>query len=382
VTQSQPTEKNVLVVGGSGFYGRYLVHDLLQFTASNITIASRTPSPEGFPPSRVNTVACDLNDLSHLERILHDYDLIVHCAGPFQYLPLNPLHAAIRTATPYIDIAEDRLFARRVRSLSDEIQSAGIPVMSGISVAPALEALFASLVLPHVDRLTAIRTFAAPDTRKHRGKAMFHTMLIGVGQPFLQPRNGAPAEVHGWTEPEWIHFPPPIGRRLTYLVLEMADLDLLPQLFGVGTVEFKAGTEHVFVNRLLNLLARVRARTGGPRWERFTPLVRAISWLVGRVGKDEGAVLFEIGGVKSNEEVVHRIAVVATRDGGLIPSVLAGIAAKKLLQGQISHKGIVPIHTWITPQELLEELGKRELCVWHQQQNEEEWHPLPRATLS
>ncbi len=382
MTPSQPAEKNVLVIGGSGFYGRYLVHDLLQFTDSNITIASRTPSRDGFPASRVNIVACDLNDLPHLERIVQGHDLVIHCAGPFQYLPLNPLHAAIRTSTPYIDIAEDRIFARRVRLLSDEIQSAGIPVMSGISVAPAMEALFASLVLPHVDQLTSIRTFAAPDTRKHRGKAMFHTMLIGVGQPFLQPRNGAPATVHGWTGPEWVNFPPPIGRRLTHLVLEMADLDLLPELFGIGTVEFKAGTEHVVVNRLLNLLARIRAKTGRPHWERFTPLVRAISWLVGRAGKDEGAVFFEIGGVRSNEEVMHRIAVVATRDGGLIPSVLASIAAQKVLQGQISHKGIVPIHTWITPQELLEELEKRDLCLWHQQQNEEEWHPLLRDALN
>src|SRR5690554_4550733 len=119
MTPSQPAEKNVLVIGGSGFYGRYLVHDLLQFTDSNITIASRTPSRDGFPASRVNIVACDLNDLPHLERIVQGHDLVIHCAGPFQYLPLNPLHAAIRTSTPYIDIAEDRIFARRVRLLSD-----------------------------------------------------------------------------------------------------------------------------------------------------------------------------------------------------------------------------------------------------------------------
>lgn len=35
----------VLVVGGGGFYGRYLVEDLAQFTSASIVVASRNPPP-------------------------------------------------------------------------------------------------------------------------------------------------------------------------------------------------------------------------------------------------------------------------------------------------------------------------------------------------
>jgi hypothetical protein len=107
--------------------------------------------------------------------------------------------------------------------LDEPIRRAGIAVASGMSVAPAMEALFAEMLRGRSDSLTSVRTFAAPDTRKHRGRAMFHTMLTGVGRPFRQPGDGnlrqsrkpgrqsrkPGRQVRGWTEPEWVEFPPP-----------------------------------------------------------------------------------------------------------------------------------------------------------------------------
>jgi saccharopine dehydrogenase-like NADP-dependent oxidoreductase len=258
----------VLVLGGSGFYGRYLVDDLLQHSKCHIIVASRTPSLHPGWDGRVETAICDRQDRRRLEELLVRCQVVVHCAGPFHGLPIKPLQAALATGAHYVDIAEERQFARAVRGLEGEIQAAGITALSGISVAPAMEALFAAMLAPLLDKITSIRTFAAPDTRKHRGQAMFHTMLVGVGRPFFQPRQGERVQVHGWTEAEWVDFPPPLGRRLTYLVLEMADLDWLPELFGAQTVEFKAGTEHSWLNRLLGLAATIRVKTGHPRWER------------------------------------------------------------------------------------------------------------------
>lgn len=376
MTASSSANGTVLVLGGSGFYGRYLVNDLLQHTTAEVIVASRTPSQDPSWQNRVQTATCDLRDQGRLEELLIGCDIVVHCAGPFQNLPLTPLQAAMRSGTHYVDIAEDRQFARAVRALHDEAREAGIAVLSGISVAPAMEALFAAMVSPYLDSLTSVRTFAAPDTRKHRGQAMFHTMLLGVGRPFRQPRAGKQAQVHGWTEPEWVDFPPPLGRHLTYLVLEMADLDLLPELFGVQTVEFKAGTEHAWLNRLLGLAANIRVKTGHPRWERFTSLVRAFSWLVGRFGRDEGGVIFEIGGMKDERATTVRLALIARRDGGLIPSVLASIATQKLLEKRLSQRGLIPIHRWITPRELVDELSHRGLELWFQPPDETQWRPF------
>ncbi len=305
-----------------------------------------------------------MRDRELLERLAAGCRVIVHCAGPFIGSSPAPLRAAIRTGADYVDIAEDREHMREVRTLEEQIRGAGIAALAGMSVAPAMEALFTEALREDFGSLHSVRTFAAPDTRKHRGPAMFRTMLTGVGWPFIQPGEAGPRRVRGWTEPEWVEFPPPLGSRLTYLVLEMSDLDLLPELFGVGTVEFKVGTEWPFLNRSLGLAARTRAATGWPNWEKFTPLVRAASWLIGQFGKDEGGVIFEVRGSIGSSVVTRRISVVARRDGGLIPSVLAGIAVDRLLSGRLDTKGIVPVNRWIPPEELIWELENRGLEVW------------------
>lgn len=367
------SKEKVVVIGGSGFYGRYLVADLIRFTTAQILVASRHPVNDWNLPERVQTAVCDIRDLAGLERLMENCAVVIHCAGPFHSASLNPLRAAINTGTHYVDIAEVRSYLQEVKRLEGPIRAANISVLSGLSVVPALEALVAELFRPCFDTLASIRTFAAPDTRKHRGEAMFQTMLAGVGQPFWQPGEGKPRLVYGWTEPEWVEFPPPLGKRLTYLVLEMADLDLLPELFGAQTVEFKAGVEWTFLNRLLGLAAQVRKVTGYPHWETLSPLVRFFSWLVGRLGKDEGGVIFELGGLCNNASVTHRLAVVARRDGGLIPSVLASLATAHLLTGHLLMKGIVPVHQWIQPTVLLAELQSRGLEIWWQSPDRPNW---------
>ncbi len=371
----------VLVLGGGGFYGRYLVTDILTHTDANVLIVSRQPSKEMTTDHRVETAVCDINDFARLVELAQQCDIIAHCAGPFQFLPLNPLRAAIQTKTHYIDISEDRRFAQQVRVMAAEIKEAGIMACSGFSVAPAMEALFAQMLKPTFTQMLSLRTFAAPDTRKHRGKAMFYTMLLGVGRPFLQPRRGKEVRVAGWTEPEWTHFPEPIGRRLTYLVLEMADLDYLPELFGLETVEFKAGTEHQLLNRLLGLSANIRLRLGGPNWEQLAPFVRAISWLAGRVGKDEGGVFFEVRGMVGSTFQLRRIALMAEQDGGLIPSVLAGIGIEQMLNGHLSAPGLLPIHTWISPGEMVNSLQRRELKLLWQPEGQTPWRSFLLADL-
>src|SRR5262245_46776910 len=135
-TSSKPKGK-ILVIGGNGFYGRYLVNDLIQHTNADIVVASRNPANTEWDKSnRIQVARCDMADVKLLEQLAVDSNVVVHCAGPFQALPLNPLHAAIRTKVNYIDISEDRTFNKEVQKLEESIHRAGIIVLSGMSVAP------------------------------------------------------------------------------------------------------------------------------------------------------------------------------------------------------------------------------------------------------
>ena len=371
-------ESNIVVVGGSGFYGRYVVADLLRRPDVRVTVVSRSAPHPAFSSDRVRWAPGDRDAPERLAELLGDAVAVVHCAGPFQALdgpgshPLGPLRAAVSAGVPYVDICEDRAFLRAASTLA---RSATAPVLTGASVVPGLQALIVHDLAHGMDRVDTVLCCAAPDTRRHRGPAMFEAMMHGAGLPFTAPRGGVPTVVHGWSEPEWTLFPPPVGRRLVHQVYEMADLDVLAELCGAGTIAFKAGTEFPSVNRALGLFAALRARTGRPRATRhWTPLVRAVSWLVGRVGDEAGGFTVTVSGERGRRPITRRLGMTARQDGGRIPSLLAGIAVDHLLSGRLHTTGLVPLHSWLAPHELRAALRERGISLWRRD-DEDEWRP-------
>jgi len=101
--------------------------------------------------------------------------------------------------------------------------------------------------------------------------------------------------------------------------------------------------------------------------------VRAFSWLAGRVGKDEGGVFFEVKGKVGQTIRSRRLALMAKKDGGLIPSVLAGIVIEEIVKGRLASPGLIPIHTWISAENLVEALQKRGLLLLWQPEGQQTW---------
>lgn len=342
---SAPT---VLVLGGSGFYGQYVVRDLLRTTNATIVIGSRRPQADVDDP-RVSVTVVDITDGEAVRRAARGADVIIHCAGPFTSLPLVPLDVAIDLGIPFVDIAEDRAYARSVRLRHAAAVAGGVPVMTGMSVCPAMEALAVRELASGFDAVTACRTYAAPDTKRQRGPAMFETMLYGAGHRSAEPNANAGREAFGWTEPEWFDLPPPVGRRLTFRVHDMADVDLLPATFGLKYVSFKAGSEWAVLNALVGLAAQIRRRTGHPDWRRVKRPARALSRMAGQWGREEGGVAFEVVGLKDGVESTASIALTSQRDGGQIPSLLASMATHELLTGRYRRAGVADVADWIDP---------------------------------
>ncbi|MEU8136332.1 saccharopine dehydrogenase family protein [Streptodolium elevatio] len=355
----------VVVVGGSGFYGRYVVADLLRQPEVTVTVVSRRPPAPGFGSPRVDWVAADRTDGPRLAELFADAAAVVHCAGPFPAIgaqPWEPLRAALAARVPYVDISEDRAFRHGALELA---AGAEVSVVTGASVVPGLQALLVRDLAQGLDRVDAVRCSAAPDTRRHRGPAMFEAMLHGAGLRFEAPRGGKAATVYGWSEPEWVQFPPPVGRRLVHQVYEMADLDVLPELFGARTVSFKAGTEFGTLNRALGAFAAFRARTGRPRQpERWTPVVRGVSWLVGRFGDEAGAFMVEVTGPRGGRTLTRRIGLTVLEHGGRIPALLAGIAVERLLGGALDTPGVLPLDRWLPAADLYAAFKDRDVRLW------------------
>jgi hypothetical protein len=286
---------------------------------------------------------------------------------------MNPLHTAIAGGVHYLDLAEGRDFARRVHECHNAARHANIAVFTGMSVVPGLAALLAQALRMNFDKIDAIRTFVAPGTRGSRGPGTVHSLLSGVGRPMRVPRGGRDTLALGWSEGEWIRYPPPVGWRRQYLALETADFDLFQRFFEVHHVEFKAGSEFAWLNRCLAIAARLRARTGFPRLEDWTNTLRKALRVLGWFGTDRGGVLVEVGGTRNGTPIQQQIAVVADRKGERIPAVPAAIAVAALLRGDVNDRGVVPLHKWLSPTNLFKELSRRRLSIWFKPAADAAW---------
>lgn len=294
---------------------------------------------------------------------------------------MNPLRAAIERGVDYVDLAEDREFVRRVHGFDADARRAGVAVLSGLSVVPGMSVLMTQALRADFDAIDAVRTFIAPGTRGSRGSATFWSLLSGAGRPFLLPRAGREVFVRGWSEPEWIEFPPPVGRRLQYLAIPVADFDLMPHYFSARSVEFRAGSESALLSRALSLAARCRYLTGGPRLEWWAHRLRRLMRVVGQFGTDRGGVLVEVHGTRVRKPRTEQIAVVARREGHRIPAVLAGVGVAALLHGEVASRGAVPLDSWITARRLIDELSRRGLNVWRKPSATLRWEPLDASAI-
>jgi hypothetical protein len=146
--------------------------------------------------------------------------------------------------------------------------------------------------------------------------------------------------------------------------MEVADFDLFPEWFGARSVEFKAGSEFAWLNRLLYWLARFRAVVGVPPIERLYPIFSPAIRLIGLFGVDSGAAMVEVSGVQAGREVKERVAVVAHSAGPRIAIAPAAIAAQSVLTGKLSATGPVRPHEAFDLEWFVQELQRRGLEVW------------------
>jgi hypothetical protein len=219
----------------------------------------------------------------------------------------------------------------------------------GWSTVPALSGLLTSIAAEGLGEIDSIRIQMAPGNRSPRRHATIASLLSSVGRSFEIRRDGGWRGVRGWSEPRAFEFPAPIGRRTGYLV-DVADLELFPALFGARTVEFRVGAEIAALNSLLGMAASL-----GGDLARFTPLLRRAAALFGFLGHDWGAVGVEVGDGKQT----RRAVLVADERGQRIPVMPAVATLSRLLCEDRAVTGLLPLDSWLTREELQRECARR-----------------------
>jgi len=335
--------KRVLVVGGTGRFGRLLTEDLRRYTDCELVVTDRR--------------VVDLRNPASIESSLADVAVAVCAAGPFQRVPVTLAEICLRRGIHYIDLADDRSFVRKIRSLATETRADMPAICSGWSTVSALSGVLTQIGATPLDVVDAIYIHMATGNRLPKSAATIASLLYSVGQPFDIFRNAHWRTVYGWSEPRDFIFPPPIGRRRGYL-LDVPDHELFPRLFAARTVEFRTASESRALNIVMGLFARLVKRHWVGHASSWNRMFQWGARLIEVTGHSWGAIGVQVSGSSGHKPVTRRVTVIADSDAQRIAVMPASVMTSLLLSGS-RHRGVVSPAHWLTPEQLQDECQKR-----------------------
>jgi NAD(P)-dependent dehydrogenase (short-subunit alcohol dehydrogenase family) len=352
--------RRILIVGGSGAFGRRLARGLAQ-TGFDIVIAGRNAKNAAdvaaalrreWPDAVVDSVMLDRNRVTADDLRTFGVFVVADAAGPFQggdyRLPL----AAIAAGSHYVDLADARDFVAGFPALAAAAERARVTAVAGASSTPALSHAVLDELARGWAAVDTVEIGISPGNRAPRGLSVVSAILSYAGRPVRLFLDGE------WqTRPGWgllTRKPiPGLGRRWLSLC-ETPDLDVVPARFGVRrTAIFRAGLELSILHLGLAaaaLLVRIRLI---PSMRPFARIFRAVANLLSGLGSDRGGMIVEASGRDARGAPVSGrwILLAEGGDGPVVPTLPALAVIRKLADGGLP-AGAFPCVGLLTLQEI------------------------------
>jgi NAD(P)-dependent dehydrogenase (short-subunit alcohol dehydrogenase family) len=320
--------RRVLVVGGTGGFGRRLVEGLVATTDLDIVIGARNLDRSRalaarFPPGRASAIELDTRTVTATALSAAGAFAVVDTSGPFQGWDYRVARAAIAAGMHYVDLADARDFVAGFPALDTEAQAAGVVALTGASSTPALSHAALDQLTAAWRRIDRIEIAISPGNKAApRGLAVIRSILSYAGQPVRVFDSGTWVARPGWgmlTRRDMRA----LGRRWLSLC-ETPDLDLVPLRFAPRDAAiFRAGLELSLIHLGLWLLSLgVRARLVPT----LLPLASLLRWgadLLRSFGTDRGGMFVEAVGIDADGEHIRAAwsLVAAAGDGPVIPTL-------------------------------------------------------------
>ena len=341
----------ILIVGGSGIFGRRIAELLARQSDADLIIAGRsqerakataqslikatgrTVSDSSLDAGR--TTAADLSSLRP--------DIVINASGPFQTQSYGLAEAAIAVGAHYIDLADATSFVTGITRLDPAAKAAGVLVVSGASSVPGLSSTVVSELRPRFQRLDAVDIAISPGNRFDPGEATTRSVLAGVGRPLRQWRQGHWQICHGWQDARRVRFKG-LGPRWLGNV-DVPDLQLLPKnIPELRTAGFQAGVEvpaqHFAIWALSWLVRSAVVRQPERLTRALLALKRRLSWL----GSDRGGMRIVLSGITpdNRDATLTWTLVAGSGHGPFVPTLASVALCKALLSGEFLLRGALP----------------------------------------
>jgi saccharopine dehydrogenase-like NADP-dependent oxidoreductase len=360
--------QKVLILGGRGQIGSSVTADLLAHTSAHITITGRSRNVN-LPllersGSRLQYLALDLADHSHLAQAIASSELVVHCAGPFRQRDASVLRICIEQGVNYVDVSDDRVFTQAALAQGPDAQAVGVTAVINTGVFPGISNSMVRQLVEQLEIPDEIHISYVVAGSGGAGVTVMRTTFLNIQHLFDAWLEGQWQQVKPYSDVERVDFPAPFGTTNVYW-FDMPESFTLAQTFPVKTVTTKFGTFPDFYNRLTWMTAHLfpKRLMRQPQFIEFLAQVsHKMTDLTDRFSGIGVAVRAEVRGRKEEKAVAH-FSTFVHKSAAIATGIGTGSVSQLILSGQIKKPGVWPVEQALSTQLFEETLQHRGLAV-------------------
>jgi len=334
----------ILILGGYGVFGGRLAELLSDITDLDLLICGRNLArAEAFCArycgnARARPLRLDRGDIAPVLEA-EKPDIVVDASGPFQDYGddcYNVVSACIAAGIDYLDFADAADFVFGIPQFDERARETGVFVLSGVSSFPVLTAAVLREMAKSMEIVT-VEGGIAPSPYAGVGLNVIRAVIGYAGAPVRLFRDGRQAYGTGLAESMRFTIAAPGRlplRNIRFSLVDVPDLRVIPPEYpGMTDIWMGAGPVPEILHRILNLLAKTRAKFRLPSLEPLSPLFYKVLNLM-RFGEHRGGMFVRARGTAHDRQVERSWHLLAEGDDGpYIPSMAVEGIIRKLLAG-------------------------------------------------
>lgn len=373
---------NVIVLGGSGVIGSYVVKCLDESDVfSNVFIGDvhESAAKEICTQSRkTEYIFVDATDKVSLTNSMKDVDIVVNCIGPFyKFAPLI-LETTIEHGLDYVDVCDD--YDTTQSLINDHHERAvaeDVTCIVGLGASPGLTNVIVAYAAKQLSVVHDVKVFVTRGITEKAGAAIpYHMLHCWLGDvPVF--KNGAFQKVRGLIDgEEYATFPEPFGQTPVYYFGHPETVTIPRYIEGVNNVcckgtffptEFRSALLQV---QALGLLSDHEITVNG---HKITPLdfvasyISSFGKMMNRTSPNSpagGAVMIFVAGEREGIPKTYRFAGTShMREGTATP---AALGAQMIAGGLIKSPGVQAPEACVPPRKFINSLLEEKLFgdIW------------------
>jgi len=336
--------QSILIIGGTGVFGKRLVRHLSRQPDLALYVSTRSAAKAAafirslpHPQAEVRPVKLDtqVNLQAQLDHI--QPRIVVDCSGPFQGAGFETAQAALEAGAHFIDLADARDYLAGFADALDAMaRRNGVCALTGASSTPTLSTCVVKHLTDGWQRVDTIDIAITPGGKSEVGRSVIEAILSYAGKDVPLWINGRLSKTTGWQNAKRIGVPGLGYRRVA--AVETFDAEYLgPHLNVQSRVSFSAGLESGIEQRGIETLAALRKRGFIGALDALIPLLLKARHITRIPTSSSGGMLVDICGLDADGVMTQtKWALVARRDHGPnIPILPAAAAIRKLLSGPV-----------------------------------------------